>query len=99
VLAPLGLSIVGKDAPRGEQFLMVRGEAERLVVEFVDFSTAEEPPEVAQAEGALAAAEDRRSTVVRRYRDDPAPLVTDRVHGWRTGRLDRVLEGEFDVMR
>jgi ATP-dependent Clp protease ATP-binding subunit ClpC len=38
------------------------------------------------------------TTVVRRYRTDPSPLVRDSVHDWRTGRLDRVLAGEFDVM-
>ena len=35
--------------------------------------------------------------VVRRYRDEPSPLVRDSVRGWRTGRLDRVLGGEFDL--
>jgi ATP-dependent Clp protease ATP-binding subunit ClpC len=38
------------------------------------------------------------TTVVRRYRTGPAPLVRDTVRDWRTGRLDRVLAGEFDVM-
>jgi ATP-dependent Clp protease ATP-binding subunit ClpC len=36
--------------------------------------------------------------VVRRYRREPSPLVRDSVRGWRTGRLDRVLAGEFDVL-
>jgi ATP-dependent Clp protease ATP-binding subunit ClpC len=36
--------------------------------------------------------------VVRRYRKAPSPEVRDRVRGWRTGRLDRVFAGEFDVM-
>ena len=31
--------------------------------------------------------------VVRRYREEPAPLVRD----YRTGRLDRVLAGDFDL--
>lgn len=35
--------------------------------------------------------------VVRRYRHEPAPLVRDAVRGYRTGRLDRVLAGDFDV--
>ena len=38
------------------------------------------------------------NTVVRRYRIAPSPLVRDTVRDWRTGRLDRVLAGEFDVM-
>jgi ATP-dependent Clp protease ATP-binding subunit ClpC len=35
---------------------------------------------------------------VRRYRTAPSPLVRDGVRGWRTGRIERVLGGEFDVM-
>ena len=37
-------------------------------------------------------------TIVRRYRECPSPLVRDSVRGWRTGRLDRVLEGDFDLI-
>jgi ATP-dependent Clp protease ATP-binding subunit ClpC len=37
-------------------------------------------------------------TVVRRYREYPSPLVRDSVRGWRTGRLDRVLGGDFDLI-
>ncbi|MDJ0866084.1 MAG: AAA family ATPase [Myxococcota bacterium] len=36
--------------------------------------------------------------IVRRYRSEPSPLVRDGVRGWRTGRLDRVLGGDFDLM-
>ena len=36
-------------------------------------------------------------TVVRRYRLEPAPLVRDARRGYRTGRLDRVLAGDFDL--
>lgn len=35
--------------------------------------------------------------VVRRYRAAPSPLVRDAVRGYRTGRLDRVLAGDFDL--
>jgi ATP-dependent Clp protease ATP-binding subunit ClpC len=35
--------------------------------------------------------------VVRRYRASPTPLVRDAVRGYRTGRLDRVLAGDFDL--
>jgi ATP-dependent Clp protease ATP-binding subunit ClpC len=35
---------------------------------------------------------------VRRYRRDPSPLVRDAVRGWRTGRLDSVLAGDFDLI-
>jgi ATP-dependent Clp protease ATP-binding subunit ClpC len=37
------------------------------------------------------------AVVVRRYRPGPAPLVRDSVRGYRTGRLDRVLAGDFDL--
>jgi ATP-dependent Clp protease ATP-binding subunit ClpC len=37
-------------------------------------------------------------TVIRRYRDKPAPLVRDARAGWRSGRLDAVLDGDFDLM-
>jgi ATP-dependent Clp protease ATP-binding subunit ClpC len=37
-------------------------------------------------------------TIVRRYREHPSPLVRDSVRGWRTGKLDRVLEGDFDLI-
>ncbi len=36
--------------------------------------------------------------VVRRYRELPSPLVRDARRGWRTGRIDRVLAGEFDLV-
>jgi len=35
--------------------------------------------------------------VVRRYRLGPAPLVRDAIRDYRTGRLDRVLVGGFDL--
>jgi ATP-dependent Clp protease ATP-binding subunit ClpC len=37
------------------------------------------------------------TVVVRRYRPGRAPLVRDSVRGYRTGRLDRVLAGDFDL--
>ncbi|HAJ46620.1 MAG TPA: hypothetical protein DCL54_08575, partial [Alphaproteobacteria bacterium] len=36
--------------------------------------------------------------LVRRYRDGDAPLVRDLIKGWRTGNLDRVLAGDFDLI-
>ena len=35
--------------------------------------------------------------IVRRYRLPPDPLVRDSVRGYRTGRIDRVLAGDFDL--
>lgn len=40
--------------------------------------------------------EDDRLTIIRRYREAPSPLVRDS-RKWRTGRLDRVLGGDFDL--
>ena len=39
-----------------------------------------------------------RARIVRRYRERPTPLVRDSVRGWRTGRLDLVLAGGFDLI-
>ena len=39
-----------------------------------------------------------RATIVRRYRERPTPLVRDAVRGWRTGRLEAVLAGGFDLV-
>lgn len=40
----------------------------------------------------------RASAVIRRYREEP-PLVRDAIGKWRTGRLDLVLGGEFDLLQ
>jgi ATP-dependent Clp protease ATP-binding subunit ClpC len=37
-------------------------------------------------------------TVTRRYRETPSPLVRDAAAGWRSGRLDAVLAGDFDLI-
>jgi ATP-dependent Clp protease ATP-binding subunit ClpC len=36
--------------------------------------------------------------VVRRYRREPSPLVRNMNGSWRTGRLDAVLRGDFDLI-
>ncbi len=46
---------------------------------------------------ALAAAP-KTNAVVRRYREEP-PLVRDAAGNWRTGRLDLVLGGDFDLLQ
>lgn len=52
-----------------------------------------------QAARALSAeAHAPQTQVVRRYREEPSPLVRDSARGWRTGRLERVLDGDFDLM-
>jgi ATP-dependent Clp protease ATP-binding subunit ClpC len=42
--------------------------------------------------------DDAPSQVVRRYRGDPAPLVRNMNGSWRTGRLDLVMRGDFDLL-
>jgi ATP-dependent Clp protease ATP-binding subunit ClpC len=39
------------------------------------------------------------STVVRRYRREPSPLVRSGDGSWRSGHLDAVLGGDFDLLR
>jgi ATP-dependent Clp protease ATP-binding subunit ClpC len=53
---------------------------------------------VGSGPGARDAAEPTETaTVVRRYRPGKSPLVRDSVRGYRTGRLDLVLAGDFDL--
>src|SRR5262249_55147450 len=51
-----------------------------------------------QAAEVLAGAPAPAPTIVRRYRGTPSPLVRDSVRGWRTGRLERVFAGDFDLV-
>ncbi len=51
-----------------------------------------------QAGEVLDAAPAPAPTIVRRYREAPTALVRDAVRGWRTGRLERVLAGDFDLV-
>ncbi len=41
----------------------------------------------------------RGSTIVRRYRLSPSPLVRNADGSWRSGRVDEVLAGDFDILR
>lgn len=36
--------------------------------------------------------------IVRRYRDEPSPLIRSLKQGWRTGRVDLVFKGHFDLI-
>ena len=42
--------------------------------------------------------QERELNIVRLYREGPSPLVKDNVRHWKTGRLNRVLEGDFDLI-
>jgi len=50
-----------------------------------------------QARNSFLHVDEPLPTVVRRYRKEPSPLVRDSVRKWRTGLLDRVLDGDFDL--
>ncbi|MCD4779467.1 MAG: AAA family ATPase [Candidatus Omnitrophica bacterium] len=51
-----------------------------------------------QAEALLKHNKKNLKKIVRRYRRQPDPLVRDNVKGWRTGRLDLILQGHFDLI-
>jgi len=55
-------------------------------------------PIAAAALEALKARDEREPRICRRYREAPSPLVRDNVRGWRTGRVERVLGGAFDLV-
>ena len=42
---------------------------------------------------------DLRLVIARRYREQPSPLVRDSIRNWRTGKIERVLSGDFDLIR
>jgi ATP-dependent Clp protease ATP-binding subunit ClpC len=50
-----------------------------------------------EAARALRRGQPGEPKIVRHYRREPSPLVRDRVRGWRTGKLDQVLAGNFDL--
>ncbi len=53
---------------------------------------------IAMADAVLAAVDEGALEIVRRYRKSPSPLVRDSIRNWRTGRLQRVLNGDFDLI-
>jgi len=50
-----------------------------------------------EARDAIAANKETPA-IIRRYQEKPSPLVRDSASGWRSGRLDRVFSGEFDLL-
>jgi ATP-dependent Clp protease ATP-binding subunit ClpC len=52
----------------------------------------------ARALSSLVAGAQSVGHVVRRYRSNPSPLVRDARLGWRSGKLDAVLAGDFDLV-
>jgi ATP-dependent Clp protease ATP-binding subunit ClpC len=56
-------------------------------------------PDGAGAPTVPSSLEQGEREICRRYRLSPSPLARDARAGWRTGRVERVLAGDFDVMR
>ena len=54
--------------------------------------------EAARCPGRGFAASAASNILVRRYRDGVTPSVRDMKAGWRSGRLDAVLRGDFDLI-
>jgi ATP-dependent Clp protease ATP-binding subunit ClpC len=73
-----------------------RVERASALVELAPMAPGTGEPLLPAAERALAHTQPR-TRVVRRYRDEPNPLVRDAARGYRTGRLARVLAGDFDL--
>ncbi len=75
------------------------GLGETARVEIATAPQAPEPASMLAANSIADALEQARCPeIVRRYQDRPTPLVRDRRRGFRSGRLDRVLAGHFDLM-
>jgi len=55
-------------------------------------------PEADYARSCLSVTQLGANNIVRRYRELPSPLVRDSVVGWRTGKLEQVLGGDFDLI-
>ena len=72
----------------------------RVVVESQDVEPAASARDARErASRAVERSSDAASQlIVRRYREEPSPLVRDAVRQWRTGRIDQVLGGDFDVV-
>jgi ATP-dependent Clp protease ATP-binding subunit ClpC len=84
------------EVPRGDSF-----DREQTRVRVAQQPTERLPRDAASARSRaleIVKAGDPNLQIVRRYRELPSPLVRDAVRNWRTGRLDLVLAGNFDVI-
>jgi ATP-dependent Clp protease ATP-binding subunit ClpC len=68
-----------------------------VVPQRVEPAAADRPARRRQALAAFAGVS-ASAAVTRRYRREPSALVRDGARGWRTGRLERVLGGDFDLI-
>ena len=99
ILAPeAGLHVWEEPTP-GRSRASLQHKALVRVVPLPDDAPADGAHQWLQAgRAAMKAAPAGAPAVVRIYRERPDPLVKDRGRGWRTGRLDRVLAGDFDLL-
>jgi ATP-dependent Clp protease ATP-binding subunit ClpC len=93
------------EVPKGERGRAFRKSTIRVRVapqpEIPPSNMHERRPEIAlraQASEVLERKDPDTPKIVRRYRDQPSPLIRDDVRGWRTGLSDLVMGGDFDVM-
>ena len=80
---------------RGAQFSRLRVKVD-VVSQPVQPMNEKSPLEYAQ--DAFRKRESEPLKIVRRYRAKPSPLVRDSVKGWRSGLLNRILGGDWDLV-
>ncbi|MFQ5599766.1 MAG: AAA family ATPase, partial [Candidatus Krumholzibacteriia bacterium] len=91
-----GVHVYEVPEPRGGSFK--RCNARVRVVPQPDEPAARPQSLREQAARALRQPAADKLAIVRRYRELPSPLVRDGARGWRTGKLERVLQGDFDLI-
>ena len=97
LLAETGLHVLEHvDEDRDGSPVVDRDQVQVVVVARAPHAEARSDDVERAARSALANAE-APTVIVRRYRPGKAPLVRDGVRGYRTGRLERVLAGDFDL--
>ena len=84
------------ETPQGEKFNRARAQV-HVVAQPEEPAGRGADAALRQAERALDEERNNTPSVVRRYREEPSPLVRDSARGWRTGKLERVLGGDFDL--
>ncbi len=86
------LELTGQDGER-----VTERETVRVTLAARDTTPAPDGTPLFEVARAALAKAPSPNTVVRRYRTGPAPLVRDSARGYRTGHLEQVLAGGFDL--
>jgi ATP-dependent Clp protease ATP-binding subunit ClpC len=96
ILGPeAGLHVLEHTAADGER--SADRETVRVTVAARDTTPAPDGTPLDQLARAALTAAASPNVVVRRYRTGPSPLVRDSARGYRTGHLEQVLAGDFDL--